>query len=202
MGNLLYRRAVPRAAHHSVPKAVPPCTVQRGTAPRKGQISEISQAVRPVQSRPMQGTPSLAYGGVRTVPFLGLVQRYRLALFEARRSRSCAAWRTEMARRPNASARGYGSRWRALRASTPPAPCADCGRPWAKSYHLDHVRARSTGGTDDPANLQWRCGRCHSRKTSALDGAFGNPRRRGGMMIGVNIAGRPRDPSHPWNQKS
>jgi hypothetical protein len=32
------------------------------------------------------------------------------------------------------------------RATVPHAPCVDCARPWAKGFHLDHVRARRAGG--------------------------------------------------------
>jgi 5-methylcytosine-specific restriction endonuclease McrA len=106
-----------------------------------------------------------------------------------------------MPSRPSSHLRGYGSHWRALRASTPPAPCADCGRKWAKGFHLDHVRARSTGGTDHPSNLQWRCRSCHSRKTARADKGFGNQPQQGAAIIGVTLAGRPRSPLHPWNCK-
>jgi 5-methylcytosine-specific restriction protein A len=101
--------------------------------------------------------------------------------------------------RPSSSLRGYGAAWRVLRASTPPAPCADCGKSWAASFNLDHIRARRTGGTDHPSNLVWRCHACHSRKTASRDRGFGN-RPGEGTAIGVTLAGRPIDLKHPWNR--
>lgn len=80
---------------------------------------------------------------------------------------------TEKAR-PNASARGYGTDWRKLRDTMPKTPCALCGGPWEPGMHLDHRVPRAAGGTDDPANLQWVHPRCHSTKTDAHDGGFGN----------------------------
>ena len=85
--------------------------------------------------------------------------------------------RPTMDDRPNSAARGYGSDWRALRAKQPRTPCVDCRRPWHRSFNLDHVKPRSQGGTDDPANLEWRCPGCHSRKTDRFDGGFGRPIR-------------------------
>lgn len=105
--------------------------------------------------------------------------------------------------RPSASRRGYGTDWRRLRASTPPAPCADCGARWHGGFHLDHRLARAKGGTDDRANLEWRCGACHGRKTAGADGGFGNPARSDApppIRKGVDVAGRPLDPNHPWNR--
>lgn len=84
-------------------------------------------------------------------------------------------------KRGSASARGYGTDWRALRASVPHAPCAGagCGAPWAPSHHLDHVKPRRQGGTDDPSNLQWLCRRCHASKTARQDGGFGREAQGG-----------------------
>ena len=82
--------------------------------------------------------------------------------------------------RPSAHRRGYGYSWRALRKRIPHTPCTDCGRPWAKGFHLDHVRARKLGGTNDPTNLRWRCHGCHLRKTCAYDGGVPNAKREDG----------------------
>lgn len=84
-------------------------------------------------------------------------------------------------RRPNATERGYGTNWRALRAKLmPPGTlCAcGCGR---KASHLDHIVPRSKGGTDDPSNLQPLARECHGRKTAAQDGGFGNRRKGNGV---------------------
>lgn len=79
--------------------------------------------------------------------------------------------------RPSASARGYGARWRRLRAAVLAARpvCEDCRREGATD--VDHVVARARGGTDDEANLRALCHACHSRKTALRDGAFGRARR-------------------------
>jgi hypothetical protein len=57
--------------------------------------------------------------------------------------------------------------------------------PWAR-FHIEHIRARQHGGTDDVANLALACQRCNVRKgpnlasidpeTGALTQLF-NPRR-------------------------
>jgi 5-methylcytosine-specific restriction endonuclease McrA len=43
--------------------------------------------------------------------------------------------------------------------------------------HVDHIRPRADGGTDEEWNLQTLCFRCHSRKTAAADNGFGNRRK-------------------------
>ncbi len=54
--------------------------------------------------------------------------------------------------------------------------CADCGKTVACidatgepkiSGHLHHITPRADGGTDDAANLQMLCGRCHARHSLA-----------------------------------
>lgn len=77
------------------------------------------------------------------------------------------------AARPSAAARGYGTDWRKLRATLMPpgTPCRCCGKP---ASHLDHIKPKASGGTDDPSNLQPLCATCHSRKTDREDGGFGN----------------------------
>jgi 5-methylcytosine-specific restriction endonuclease McrA len=88
----------------------------------------------------------------------------------------CACQQRRQAARPSASARGYGTDWQALRASTPRTPCTGCARPWKSGFHLDHIKARNAGGTDNASNLHWLCHSCHSRKTAKKDGGFGHPR--------------------------
>lgn len=53
--------------------------------------------------------------------------------------------------------------------------CKLCGD--KKSSHADHITPKRDGGLDDVSNLQGTCHSCHSRKTAAHDGGFGNPRR-------------------------
>lgn len=38
------------------------------------------------------------------------------------------------------------------------------------SFHVEHVRARQHGGTDDPDNLCWSCHRCNLNKGPNLSG--------------------------------
>lgn len=81
------------------------------------------------------------------------------------------------ARRGTASQRGYGADWKALRAQLmPPGTRCACGCGKLAS-HLDHIVPRARGGTDDPSNLQPLARGCHSRKTAAEDGGFGNQRK-------------------------
>lgn len=67
------------------------------------------------------------------------------------------------------------------------------------SFNLDHVSARRAGGSDDPANLQWTCHRCHSAKTARSDGGFGNEPRPG-LSYRIGADGRPIG-EHPWAKR-
>lgn len=82
--------------------------------------------------------------------------------------------------RPNASSRGYGPDWRLLRQRVPRTPCVKCDARWETSHHLDHIKARRQGGSDDPSNLQWLCQQCHGRKTATSDNPYN---RRGGTLL-------------------
>ncbi len=79
--------------------------------------------------------------------------------------------------RGSSSARGYGRRWRKLRAfilASEPL-CRDCsahGRVTAAT-DVDHIVSKRRGGTDDPCNLQPLCGSCHASKTALEDGRWG-----------------------------
>jgi 5-methylcytosine-specific restriction protein A len=93
----------------------------------------------------------------------------------------CPAHRRESRRydaeRPNSAARGYGAKWRKLRAfvlAREPL-CRRClanGRT-TPATEVDHVKPKEQGGTDDSANLQGLCHQCHSIKTATEDGGFG-----------------------------
>lgn len=79
--------------------------------------------------------------------------------------------------RPSAAARGYGTDWRKLRVvilRRDPV-CRLCKQ--SPSRHVDHIISREGGGSDRPSNLQGTCARCHSRKTAAHDGGFGNRKK-------------------------
>lgn len=79
--------------------------------------------------------------------------------------------------RPSSSLRGYGRRWRKLRAmclARDPV-CTECGQ--KPSHHADHVTALAKGGTNGLENLRGLCHGCHSRKTVQEDGGFGRERK-------------------------
>lgn len=77
------------------------------------------------------------------------------------------------AQRGTAAQRGYGARWRRLRkmflaenplCADPFGVHAERGETVAASQ-VDHIVAKSRGGTDDWDNLQSLCRSCHDRKT-------------------------------------
>jgi len=82
-------------------------------------------------------------------------------------------------KRGSAASRGYGARWRRYRLMClrrhPLCQAPGCTRP---AECVDHIVPVS--GADDPgfwivSNHQGLCLRCHSAKTAAEDGGFGNP---------------------------
>lgn len=82
------------------------------------------------------------------------------------------------ARRPSASARGYGRAWQALRLSHLSrhplcGPCADRGLV-VEAAEVDHVTPHRGDRRllMDPANLMGMCKPCHSRKTATRDGGL------------------------------
>lgn len=81
--------------------------------------------------------------------------------------------------RPSAAARGYGHRWRAIRArylKLHPR-CEVCGE---LASELDHIIPIRAGGTNHWDNLQALCKSCHSKKTNRYDG--GGWRDKGGQI--------------------
>ncbi len=73
--------------------------------------------------------------------------------------------------RPTAHERGYGARWRKLRARYLAAhpTCVDPFRLHAGQVRVatdvDHIKPRVEGGSDRDDNLQSLCHSCHSHKT-------------------------------------
>lgn len=90
--------------------------------------------------------------------------------------------------RPNAAARGYGSRWQAIRkrylAAHPHCECEDCLRlPFEQrppATDVDHIDGSGPFGDNTDANLCAMAHGHHSRKTVRQDGGFGRtPTKRG-----------------------
>jgi len=82
--------------------------------------------------------------------------------------------------RVSPSKRRYGHQWQKLRAMVlARSPlCVRCQEP---ATDVDHVIAKSLGGTDELSNLQTLCHKCHSRKTFFEDmvgGGFCRDRSR------------------------
>ncbi len=70
--------------------------------------------------------------------------------------------------RPSSHQRGYGTRWRHVRALVLGRDhylCQRCGQPAGSSAHADHIVPKSDGGQDSMSNLQTLCHDCHNRKT-------------------------------------
>jgi 5-methylcytosine-specific restriction protein A len=83
-------------------------------------------------------------------------------------------------RRPSSRQRGYGTRWqRESKAYLLLHPWCSCGC-GARAQMVDHKRPHRGDAVLfwDRANWQGLAWSCHSRKTAAEDGGFGNPRHR------------------------
>lgn len=90
--------------------------------------------------------------------------------------------RADDERRGSSAARGYGKRWRLLRARylAQHPNCAECDRQGklTPAEVVDHITPHR-GDQNllyDPDNLQSLCKRCHDEKTAREDGGFGNAR--------------------------
>ena len=89
-------------------------------------------------------------------------------------------WERRFRKKGSSAARGYGARWRRLRERFlfEHPLCEEClkrGRA-VPATDVDHIRPHR--GEEalmwDEENLQALCHACHSRKTAAEDGGFGN----------------------------
>jgi 5-methylcytosine-specific restriction protein A len=66
--------------------------------------------------------------------------------------------------RESASARGYGYEWQKRRKEILERDRHVCGYCGAPATTVDHVTAKTDGGTDDPSNLISCCQRCQASK--------------------------------------
>lgn len=86
-------------------------------------------------------------------------------------------------RRGNAAGRGYDRNWQRLRKLVLHSEplCRECKRngKLTAATEVDHIVPLTASGTNDWENLQPLCHECHSRKTAAENGGFGNPRGEG-----------------------
>jgi 5-methylcytosine-specific restriction protein A len=74
--------------------------------------------------------------------------------------------------------RGYGHAWRVLRKQILDRDghqCTRCGTAGTGDNPLsvDHIMAKTLGGTDDPSNLTTLCRRCHGKKGPQVSGRVG-----------------------------
>ncbi|GAB5387073.1 MAG: hypothetical protein Alpg2KO_00410 [Alphaproteobacteria bacterium] len=85
-----------------------------------------------------------------------------------------AAMKKVDAKRGSAGSRGYGRKWRKLRARflTKNPDCVSCGR---VATVVDHILPLNDGGGNEMGNLQALCRDCHAKKT----GKDVSARRRG-----------------------
>lgn len=88
-----------------------------------------------------------------------------------------------MEEKGSAAQRGYGYRWRNVRAAflREHPLCAECMRRGrlTPATDVDHIKPHH-GDPDlmwDEENLQALCHACHARKTASEDGGFGNGKK-------------------------
>ncbi|MFI2810153.1 HNH endonuclease [Microbulbifer sp. JSM ZJ756] len=92
-------------------------------------------------------------------------------------------WDNWQKRKGTDTERGYGYRWRKRRLVVirkDKGLCQSCLKAGlaVQGSHVDHIKPKAQGGTDDLENLQLLCKPCHLRKT-AQEG--GGARGRGGV---------------------
>lgn len=87
-------------------------------------------------------------------------------------------WNKRIDRSGSTTDRGYGHAWRKLRERILKrdnylcVKCRAAGR-LVEATDVDHIKAKTHGGTDDESNLQSLCAPCHKEKT-AKEGKVGS----------------------------
>ena len=108
--------------------------------------------------------------------------------------------------RQSSHSRGYDRRWQKIRTmhlSEYPL-CVECqkqGKLTAATV-VDHITPHKGDWTlfNNPANHQSLCASCHSFKTAAEDGGFGNVKGQAKVRASCDIDGNPTDPRHHWKR--
>lgn len=82
-----------------------------------------------------------------------------------------SGWNRRVDRKGSTTERGYGYAWQKLRKQILQRDnylCVKCGEDGrlAEANEVDHIKAKTHGGTDDWGNLQSLCTPCHRIKTS------------------------------------
>ena len=75
--------------------------------------------------------------------------------------------------RTSRHSRGYGTAWDKLRKfilQRDKHLCQACLPRPTPANHVDHIRPKAKGGTDEPSNLQALCKPCHDAKTLRDEG--------------------------------
>lgn len=87
--------------------------------------------------------------------------------------------------------RGYGSKWDRLRKvilARDRHLCQAClPNRVTPGTHVDHIKPKAKGGSDDPDNLRVLCRPCHDRKTIADQGKVPRKTRRATALDGWPI---------------
>lgn len=86
-------------------------------------------------------------------------------------SESCG-WVRSNGTKQGGGARGYGWKWSALRKNILARDnflCQSCLKKGIaiEAKHVDHIKPKHLGGTDEPSNLQSLCAACHKKKTAS-----------------------------------
>lgn len=68
--------------------------------------------------------------------------------------------------KPDPALRGYGPKWRVLRAFVLARDRYICGWCGAEAVTVDHIVGKAEGGTDHPSNLTAACAKCQYQRAN------------------------------------